>query len=413
MIKKLPLWMCAGLAALAGIIAVFLGYVQVTGIPAYPHSTPARHVEVTPERVAAGRKLALTLCTGCHLDPATRRLSGKRLQDLPSEYGVVFSANITRSVRFGVGSWTDGELAYLVRTGLRPDGRYVPPYMIKLPHLSDDELDAVIAFLRSDDPMVAGQESTPSGRTRPSLLVKVLSHLAFGPLPFPATRVVAPPREDKVAYGRYLVFSRECYGCHSADFKSTNTLEPEKTPGYFGGGNVLLGASGEKIPSANLTPDRDAGIGRWTEADFVRAIRFGITKSGAVLHYPMDPRPEIDDEQAAAMFAYLRTVPPISNRVARFRDAVPVGGDAGSKAYTRYGCVSCHGETGVLSADLRGANRDFPSDGQLLEWVLDAPRLKPSTKMPPFRGVIAERDYAALLAHVRKLSRGAQRHASL
>jgi cytochrome c2 len=404
MAKKVLKWAAALLGAIVVLLAAFLAYVQVTGIPTYPHATPARHVEVTPERVAAGRALAETLCNGCHLDPATKRLTGKRSADIPPAFGVVYSANITRSTAHGIGAWTDGELAYLLRTGVRPDGRYVPPYMVKLPHLSDDELDGLIAFLRSEEDLVAPVEAPPKGVSAPSLLVKVLSHLVMKPLPFPTARVVAPPRTDRVAYGRYVVASRDCYGCHSADFKTTDALVPEKTPGYFGGGNALIGGDGKQILSANLTPDAETGIGRWSEADFSRALRFGISRSATVLRYPMEPKPEIDEDQAAAIYAYLRTIPPIKNRVARFKDSAPSGSDEGERAFHAYGCTSCHGETGSAFADLRGANRDFASDGPLLEWLLDAPRLRPGTKMPGFRGIIAERDYAPLIRHVRKLS---------
>jgi mono/diheme cytochrome c family protein len=413
MIAKALKWTGLFLAASMTFVGGLLVYAQVAGIPSYLHRAPPRHVEVTSERVAAGRNLAMTLCTGCHLDPATKRLTGKHLADLPTEFGVVYSANITRSRTQGIGAWSDGDLAYLLRTGVRPDGRYVPPYMVKLPHLSDEELDAIIAFLRSDDEMVAAADVPAKEVTAPSLLVKVLTRLVMKPLPFPTKPVVAAARTDTVAYGRYLVFSRDCFSCHSEDFKSANVLEPEKTPGYFGGGNVLLGMSGEKVPSANLTPDPRTGIGRWSEADFVRALRSGISRDGGVLHYPMGPKPEIDEEQARAIYAYLRTIPVLENRVARFRDAPPSGGDDGVRAYHAYGCVSCHGESGVAFADLRNANRDFESDGQLVEWVLDAPRLRPGTKMPPFRGVIADRDLLPLVRHVRKLAGGEARHASL
>ena len=75
--------------------------------------------------------------------------------------------------------------------------------------------------------------------------------------------------------------------------------------------------------------------------------------------------------------------------------------------------VSCHGESGVAAADLRNANRDLQTGGRLVEWVLDAPRLRPGTKMPPFRGVIAERDLSALVRHVRKLAGAEPSRASL
>ena len=402
MVKKTLKWMGIGLGGVVAIAAIFLVYAQIAGVPRYPHAAPARHVEVTPERVADGRKLAMAMCTSCHLDPATGRLTGKVSEDAPPVFGVVYSRNITGSKTHGVGAWTDGELAYVIRTGVRPDGEYLPPWMVKLPQLSDDELDSIIAFLRSDDPLVAPYDHPPAGKSQPSLLTKVLTRLVMKPVPYPEKPVVAPPRTDRVAYGRYLVQSRDCYGCHSADFKTVNQLEPEKTPGYMGGGNTLV-VKGEDVLTANLTADEKTGIGKWTEAEFSRALRLGIRPNGTVLHYPMLPHPELDEEQAGAMYTYLRSLPKLVNAVPRSRPRIP-SGDDGLRAYHEHGCVSCHGDTGKAFADLRGANRDFPGDGQLLEWMLDAPRLRPGVAMPAFRGIIPEKDYPALLRHVRKLS---------
>jgi hypothetical protein len=80
MIAKALKWAGLFLATLLTFVGGFLVNAQIAGIPSYPHGAPARHVEVTPERVAAGSQLAMTLCTGCHLDPTTKRLTGKRLR---------------------------------------------------------------------------------------------------------------------------------------------------------------------------------------------------------------------------------------------------------------------------------------------------------------------------------------------
>ena len=40
----------------------------------------------------------------------------------------------------GIGNWSDGDLIYLIRTGLKPDGQYIPPYMPKLVNISDEDL---------------------------------------------------------------------------------------------------------------------------------------------------------------------------------------------------------------------------------------------------------------------------------
>jgi mono/diheme cytochrome c family protein len=402
MLKKVLKALGVLLLSAGALVFAFAAYVAADGIPKYPHASPVRHVESSPERVARGRKFATLLCAGCHMDPRTRRLTGKRMDDAPSLFGPLFSRNITGSTSHGIGAWTDGELAYLLRTGVRPDGQYIPPYMVKLPHLSDDDLDSIIAFLRSGDPLVAPEDVDPPGRSEPSFVTKLLSHVAFKPLPYPTERIVAPPATDRVGYGRYLVFGLDCYTCHSADITKGNTAEPEKTPGYMGGGAELLDVSGKTVPSANLTPDEETGIGKWSEADFVRALRFGIRPNGKAVHYPMMPMPELDADEAGAIYAYLRTVPKIRHAVARVVDE-STDADPGTKAYVRYGCASCHGEKGVGIADLTRAKDDFPTDDALLAWILDAPKIRPGTKMPAWRGIIAESDYGPLVAHVRKL----------
>ena len=95
------------------------------------------------------------------------------MDDMPPQFGVAYSLNITQHPQKGIGSWTDGEIAYLLRTGIARDGRYTPPWMVKLPRASDEEIASIIAFLRSDDPLVQASdvEDIPS---RPTFFAKFL-----------------------------------------------------------------------------------------------------------------------------------------------------------------------------------------------------------------------------------------------
>ena len=394
------------LATLVVLVAGFLLYVEVDGIPRYPVEKVTFHAEPTPERVARGRKLANVLCANCHMNPTTRELTGKRMADAPPQFGVVYSRNITRHPTKGIGSWSDSELAYLLRTGVKRDGQYTPPWMVKLPHLSDEDLASIIAFLRSDDSMVAASDRDPPGVSRPTFLTKLLSHVAFRKLPYPDHPIAAPPASDRVAHGRYLVFALDCYGCHSADFKTMNVAEPEKSAGYLGGGNTVLDLRGKPIRSANLTPDPETGIGRWSEQEFVAALRTGFRPDRTLIRYPMGPMPELSDEEAGAMYAYLRTVPPIRNSVPRDPPPPPSTAKAdGRQLYERYGCVSCHGDDGVGIADLRSAGQHYPTPEALRTWIEDAPGVKPGARMPVWKGVIREEDYQPLMDHVLQLGK--------
>ena len=403
--KRLLRFFGLALLALLGAAAVFAAYVAATGIPKYEPGRIRLDVAVTPERVARGRKYASMLCAGCHTDPVTGKLTGKELVDAPSEFGVIFSKNITRDPDKGIGRWTDGELAYLFRTGVDRTGQYLPPWMPKFPHLSEEDLESIIAFLKSDDPLVAPEPVDPPGRTRPSFLSKFLTHTVFKPLPYPLQRIEAPPAVDRVAYGRYLVFAVGCWSCHSADFKRMNDLEPEKSAGYLGGGNAMKDQSGRTVHTANLTADDATGIGRWSEAEFTRAVRTGVRPDRTVLGFPMVPMPELTPEETGAIYAYLRSVPRLVHAVPRAEHARLAAGAPvdGKSLYETYGCPSCHGPAGIGIADLRKAAAHYPTDAQLEAWIRNAPAIKPGTKMPPWDGVIREEDYPALIAYVKEL----------
>lgn len=199
------------LAVLAIAAGAFLGYVNIRGIPSYPVPRIQFQAQSTPQRIERGRKLARLLCVSCHFDPATGALTGKYMSDVPAQFGLIYGPNITQDKVHGIGSWRDDELAYLLRTGIRRDGRYEPPYMIKLPHASDEDIASIIVFLRSDDPMVKAAP-VPSHPLAPSFFTKMLCYFAFKPLPYPSHPIAAPDRSDKIAYGRYLADGLlECY----------------------------------------------------------------------------------------------------------------------------------------------------------------------------------------------------------
>jgi mono/diheme cytochrome c family protein len=393
-------------AALTALVGAGALSVHRAGIPRYGVERIELRVEGTPEHIARGKKLATLLCLGCHLDPRTGRLTGRHMADVPPKFGVVFSSNITGDRTKGIGAWSDGEIAYLLRTGVARDGRYVPPWMIKLPHMADDDLAAIIAFLRSSDALVVPTSVDPPGVSCPSFLTKLLCRVAFKKLPYPRRRIEAPPASDTVAYGRYLVVALDCYGCHSSRFERMNIEAPERSAGYLGGGNALIDLRGRTIRSANLTFDAETGIGTWSEDDLARALRQGFRPDGTPVRAPMAPMRQLTGEEIGALYAYLATVPKIRNAVPRLREAddVPTGASSGKRVYYKYACVSCHGDGGAAgNADLTQAANHFRTRAELEAWIRDAPSIKPDTRMPAWQGVIAEEEYGPLIDYVLEL----------
>lgn len=110
--------------------------------------------------------------------------------------------------------------------------------------------------------------------------------------------------------GRYLATVGDCIACHTGP------------AGQYAGGRGIETPFG-LINAPNLTPDADTGIGRWTEADFARAMHDGQRPDGSRL-YPAFPYPwytRVSRRDVADIYAFLRTLPPVRNVVDR--DTLP------------------------------------------------------------------------------------------
>ncbi len=398
-------WLVRTAAALLAVGGGALAYVALAPLPRYARQPIAFDVSrATAADVAEGRRLAQMMCAGCHFDPETRAFSGQRLRDLPAIFGQFASANITRDAVYGVGGLADADIARVVRTGVTHDGRLASP-MPTFPRLSDRDLIAIVAFLRSDDPLVRAVPK-PSTPARPALLGRAMAHLVLRPKPYPRAAVAAPPPGDRVAFGRYLALHRfDCYKCHSAGFLRVDDDRPERSAGFFGGGTTLVSSDGTSIQSANLTPDVDTGIGSWTEADFVRALRRGFRRDNTLLRPPMSMYPGMTDAEAAAIFAYLRTVPPIRTvrpQPAHVAPALPAA-SRGEAIYLKYQCTQCHGLSGIGTHNLTGAVEHLGSAAAIEAWIRNPASITPGVAMPAWQGVIAEDEYAPLVEYVRRL----------
>jgi mono/diheme cytochrome c family protein len=310
-----------GVIVLVAVLAIgaVAAYIQIKGIPNYNANMPAGladlKVEVTPERVAHGAKIAAMTCVQCHLSTGGK-LTGNVLADVPKEFGWIHSANITQHPVNGIGSWKDGELLYMFRTSIRPDGSYVPPYMPAFPRVADEDLYSIIAWLRSSDPMLQATDVV-APNPKPSFLAKALSNFVFKPFEYPDEPIIRPDSTNELAFGKYLANGLYgCYGCHSADFKTMNELTPEKSVGFYGGGNPLLNLQGEVVPSSNITM-HETGIGYYTKEEFIQAVRWGKKPDGTLVRYPMIPHTTMTDYEVGAIYEYLKTVPPIDHVVVK------------------------------------------------------------------------------------------------
>lgn len=309
---------------IVGIIVVLLGiavgYIAMRGMPKYSvEKVNIPNVVSTPARVENGTRLASMLCRGCHFNESTQKFTGRELTEAP-QFGKIYSKNITQDTVAGIGKRSDADLIYFIRTGVhRWDGVYVPPYMPKLVHMSDEDLFSIISFLHSDNNWVK-PDNTRQPDTDPSFLAKFLVTIgAFKPFDYPKEPLPGPDTTDMVKLGKYIaLYQMECFTCHSKDFAKNDYFTPEKSEGFFGGGNELMAPDGNKRKSLNLTMDKETGIGNWTEDQFVKAVKTGVLADGSPsLRLPMQPYSALTDKEVKAIFAFLKTVPVIKNKVER------------------------------------------------------------------------------------------------
>jgi hypothetical protein len=266
----------------------------------------------TPDQLREGRKLVISMCGPCHYNPETKKLTGVQQYDLPKIAGKVYSRNITQDPEKGIADYTDGEIAYLIRTGISKTGRLMP-YMQR-PNLADADLKAIIIFLHSDDDLVTVSKTEPPVTRYNAFGRFGINHFP-GPLKYPDHTIAKPEvKANNTAYGKYLVDNLSCYHCHSKSFLTVNELEPEKSKGYMAGGNKLKDEDGKMVRSSNITFHETTGIGTWNEYDFKRALQDGVSKDGSPLSRIMPRYRELSETDIAAIFAYLGTVPKINHK---------------------------------------------------------------------------------------------------
>jgi hypothetical protein len=134
----------------------------------------------------------------------------------------------------------------------------------------------------------------------------------------------ADAKANPVKRGKYLVDTMGCVICHSPQDENKRII-PEFA--MAGGLRISVVPFGD-YPSGNLTSDTETGLGGWTDDEIKATITRGVLKDGTrLLPYPMDwaAYSTLAADDLNAIVAYLRTIPPIRNKVPRpTRTALPL-----------------------------------------------------------------------------------------
>lgn len=286
-------------------------------------------VEITPERVEVGKKLAegILACGSCH---TTGSFAGEPRQDMYlagdvwtlKVEGTITVPNITPDKETGIGSWTDGELIRAITRGLNKDNKQLFPAM-PWPEfgvaLSKEELYALVAYLRTV-PEPVKNEVGESDLTLMVSTVKATGMLYNMATKSPAFAEYRPRTDTPVERGKRLAFLGACVDCHAY---APGAMAIPKYGEPLAGGLPLERIGENPVVSSNLSPDLETGIGSFTDEELFESIKYGKRlrplPDTEMVRWPMVARipfhTALTDDEINDLIAFFRSQAPIKNDV--------------------------------------------------------------------------------------------------
>jgi len=213
----------------------------------------------------------------------------------------LYCPNISPDPETGGGTWKDEDYFRALTRGIGHDGRTLFPMMpyMQFSKLPDEDVMSIIVYVRSIPPV---------HNVVPKTVYPEPIKQALQPLP-PRPPIPMPDLSDPVKRGAYLATVADCAGCHTPDDPRGLPI-----PGLdLAGGMTMKGPWGEVAP-ANLTQD-PSGIPYYTDAMFIEAMRTGYQGARKLNNLmPWSMFRGMADDDLKAIFAYLRTLKPVSHR---------------------------------------------------------------------------------------------------
>ena len=289
---------------------------------------PDLKVEMTPERIARGEYLAnhVAVCIVCHSKRDWTRFSGPptegtfgmggdRFDQKFGFPGVYFAKNITPA---GISRYTDGELFRVITTGVNKEGEAMFPVMPfhYYGQMDVEDIKSIIAYIHTLKPIQNDVQKSSSDFPMNFIL---------NTIPHKGNPTKRPDKADLINYGKYIANASSCIDCH------TKVDKGKLIPGTeYGGGREFPFPDGAIVRSGNISPDKETGIGLWKKEVFINL--FHAHSDSITLHttlkagdfnsiMPWTMYGKMTDEDLTALFAYLQTIQPISNKVLKFSPA--------------------------------------------------------------------------------------------
>lgn len=334
----MPLWLFLAAPALLlalswlGMAVLRQGGLQALQVPVEPRVEPARD----PILIERGRQLALLgNCAGCHTRRGGAPWAGGRAFD--TDYGTVYSSNLTPSRRHGLGDWSLAEFRHAMRHGVSRNGALSPAFpFASFAHLEHDEVEALFVFLAS---LPAVDEAPPQHRLEfPANLPGAM--LGWRLLHHRPARLPSAAQQDVQWHrGRALVEGiGHCAICHGRRGNHAAIDAGAGLAGQRHGGWYAPALDGVQL--ARYDVDSLAAYLREGRSEVAAAL-------GPMADVVYGNLRHLDAADAEAMARYLLSLPPANRLPPRPR---PQAGEAhferGAKLYGQH-CADCHGEDGL------------------------------------------------------------------
>jgi len=306
------------LAGLVLMVIALIIFVEISAGKKLDAPYPEIHAVLDSAVIARGKYLAYgpAHCASCHV-PMDRLKDVDKGIEVPMTGGWEFdippgafrARNITPDIETGIGKLTDAELARTLRHSVGSDGRLIFPFM-PFQEMSDEDLTAVISFLRSQEPVrhfvqptelsFLGKGLVAAGMIKPK-----------GPATLPPISVEKAPT---IEYGRYIANNvANCFACHTK--MDMVTGQPVGAP--FAGGNefdVDAFSEGYSFITPNLTPHKEYGvIAHWSEEAFVGRFKAGRVHKGSPM--PWGSFSKMEETELKALYRYLMSLEPVANKI--------------------------------------------------------------------------------------------------
>jgi mono/diheme cytochrome c family protein len=378
---------------------------KVTGVPSdFPESDP----------LAIGKYLAEAAdCEACHTAEGGQPFAGGRPFD--TEFGTLYSPNITPDPETGIGSWTDADFLRAMHEGIGKDGKRLYPAFpyAAYTYLTEEDVLAIKAYLFSIPPV---KNKAPEHTLRFPYNQRGL--MAIWAAMYNPNERFQPVADRSPSWNRgaYLAEALgHCGDCHTP----RTALQSLDNRRKFAGGMA------EGWRAYNLTSDKDSGIGTWTQEELEQYLKTGHSQNRGSAFGPMAEAVHLSFQKltpsdVSAIVEYVRSIPPVSTpdlpapKLERAStnplEGVDITANERGAAIYASMCAGCHTWTGandyVPHATLTGSRsvNDPTATNVALAILRGASSLPQANNaiatMPAFGHVFTDGDVAAVSNYV-------------